>query len=731
MTPLLRRILSSSCRRGLSRPRRKGKERLSKSQYDPCVTVPALLLSPDYLSFLTCQRPPSPTVSRLRRRPLKSRETPVDSLHATACPRSLKPLPSAVVRESFFAPPPNQHDSSASRAPSSLTAHPLSEQAAPGAVASLVGPFDPATAILPSPSAASANGIVSVANEQPAFSPEPAEPIDSNEDASIDAHPPDPTSSASGQDGAAWHGGSEEKETPSTPIDTDVGTKTSSHAAPPPTESPSLSPAFLSPGAELRLRARNTPLDVRLACPPDRHTGDVADPSTLDEVDALLLELFLLVHRREAYLFESFQLTPMRPLILEHYILVTPGWEKGDIDSTASRVKMAHVIFEKMALGGVDSNFSSLGPDDGALFLTTGHAGTRLPCGGWDTALAGGRFRRDVPLGKHLLRDPIALASAERSVCSRQSDSSGEHRPVCICTLTTSLPYLRAVLDDARASLAPVPDGHEPLQPIQLGELHEYIRDAIKRGDLTGPFWRTASKWRPKVAALAKVFERVFDSVALGNGAAVYEGQWPGDGRRGLDLSCLWTDYPRLAREAGGIATFGMGLRWENELREGNGSGGVGVSSTDVRRSGTTGAAAPKLKALVWRGFKSWSHNPRRLGKAPMTFAGWTGMITLGPLHGAHAVLMRDVEEMRLHASPDSSLASYRVVADLGADSLGQPNVRRIHSPHDDSVVFDQGVARSVRRGDAVPSRTVPIRGQRPTSVCTTLHCPCHSLDPY
>lgn len=71
----------------------------------------------------------------------------------------------------------------------------------------------------------------------------------------------------------------------------------------------------------------------------------------------------------------------------------------------------------------------------------------------------------------------------------------------------------------------------------------------MKSGTLTGPIWRSAPKYKMKVAQLAKVFVEVFQ-IVIGSS----------------DIESYETGYPDLATMVGGVETFGMAQRYENFL---------------------------------------------------------------------------------------------------------------------------------------------------------------------
>lgn len=79
--------------------------------------------------------------------------------------------------------------------------------------------------------------------------------------------------------------------------------------------------------------------DPRCACPPIRCSGAVPVVENFDRLDELLLEIFLMSHKIELAERRPLSFAAIRDTLLRQYIL-TPGWEKGDVNSPAQRTLM-------------------------------------------------------------------------------------------------------------------------------------------------------------------------------------------------------------------------------------------------------------------------------------------------------------------------------------------------------------------------------------------------------
>lgn len=85
--------------------------------------------------------------------------------------------------------------------------------------------------------------------------------------------------------------------------------------------------------------------------------------------------------------------------------------------------------------------------------------------------------------------------------------------------------------------------------PLDYDALHTFCRVQVKAGVLNGSIWRSAAKYKMKVAQLAKVFVEVFQ---IATGAT--------------DLEAYGLGYLEIAQMIGGVETFAMAQRHEDYL---------------------------------------------------------------------------------------------------------------------------------------------------------------------
>ena len=90
--------------------------------------------------------------------------------------------------------------------------------------------------------------------------------------------------------------------------------------------------------------------DPRCACPPIRCSGEVPVVENLDRLDEVLLEIFLMSHKIELSERRPLSFASIRDTLLRQYIL-TPGWEKGNVDSPAQRALMETLSNDLLSSG--------------------------------------------------------------------------------------------------------------------------------------------------------------------------------------------------------------------------------------------------------------------------------------------------------------------------------------------------------------------------------------------
>ncbi|KAK4052852.1 hypothetical protein OIV83_002140 [Microbotryomycetes sp. JL201] len=245
--------------------------------------------------------------------------------------------------------------------------------------------------------------------------------------------------------------------------------------------------------------------DPRLACPPIRCSGTEPVVANLDQLEPLLLDIFLLAYKIELPDCRAQLMSRYRNEILQKAI-TEMAWEKRDLDSRAFVEELEQVIAKHL-----DSEFE---------------AGSK-------------RAHRSLEFWMS------AILLAIKSLTQPSQRASPSSRDCCICLLSASLDSVQVVQRVLAKRAELVPTEPVPLNKPDMSALANFCRNEVKKGVFAnrGGIWRSgpsAPKWKFAIERFATKFEKVFESLVNTKFAS-----------RGLE-----EDYPAIARLVGGIATF-------------------------------------------------------------------------------------------------------------------------------------------------------------------------------
>ncbi|KAM0786963.1 hypothetical protein ACM66B_002382 [Microbotryomycetes sp. NB124-2] len=242
--------------------------------------------------------------------------------------------------------------------------------------------------------------------------------------------------------------------------------------------------------------------DPRLACPPIRCSGTEPVVANLDQLEPLLLDIFLLAYKIELPDCRAQMMSRYRNDILQKAI-TEMAWEKRDLESGTFVTELEQVIAKHL-----DAEFEP-GPK---------------------------RAHRSLEFWMS------AILLAIKSLTQPSQRSSPSSRDCCICLLSASLDSVQVVQRVLTKRAELVPTEPVPLNKTDMSALATFCRNEVKKGVFAnrGGIWRSAPKWKFAVERFANKFERVFESFVNAKFVS-----------RSLE-----EDYPTVARLVGGIATF-------------------------------------------------------------------------------------------------------------------------------------------------------------------------------